>query len=293
MGIFLNGNSNPTRVIFNGNSNVGRVIFRHNNVDTVVWQKEIIVSGPPNPYFNGYTGLWYGSGFSSNTTDYYLSFSSDLSSNPLTLDDVELNSTNITSVTWFGSISIEHDDGDNGTTDTIVNYSDILPSMDVITQGSNTPCPPGFHMVKVSGLGLVYWLNWNGAMPPVLNTQVYNVNLADSYGHGHIYVDSADLTGYTNYEGGTIEDVNNSERPLYSTFCWIAPTGTVKSYVDAYIARQGWTGAQYSISNPSAKVMIDTSAFRLKFHDSNNTVWYSDWITGLGFGFAPFAIRPA
>lgn len=59
MGIFLNGSTtNPTRVVFNGNDNVGRVIFRHNNVDTVVWQKD------SNPFADGYT--LYGDYFLSN-----------------------------------------------------------------------------------------------------------------------------------------------------------------------------------------------------------------------------------
>lgn len=59
MGIFLNGSTtNPTRVVFNGNDNVGRVIFRHNNVDTVVWQKD------DNPFADGYT--LYGDYFLSN-----------------------------------------------------------------------------------------------------------------------------------------------------------------------------------------------------------------------------------
>mgnify|MGYP007111662461 CR=1 FL=1 len=60
MGIFLNGSTtNPTRVVFNGNDNVDRVIFRHNNVDTVVWQKD------GNPFADGYT--LYGDYFLSNT----------------------------------------------------------------------------------------------------------------------------------------------------------------------------------------------------------------------------------
>lgn len=60
MGIFLNGSTtNPTRVVFNGNDNVSRVIFRHNNVDTVVWQKD------GNPFADGYT--LYGDYFLSNT----------------------------------------------------------------------------------------------------------------------------------------------------------------------------------------------------------------------------------
>lgn len=59
MGIFLNGSTtDPTRVVFNGNDNVGRVIFRHNNVDTVVWQKD------SNPFADGYT--LYGDYFLSN-----------------------------------------------------------------------------------------------------------------------------------------------------------------------------------------------------------------------------------
>ena len=293
MGIFLNGGANPTRVVFNGNGNVGRVIFRHNNVDTVVWQKEVTVTGPSNPYFDGWTVLWYGSAFSSDTTDYQLNFNSNLASNPLTLDDVELNSTNITSVTWDGSVSIEYDEGDEGTVVRTVNYSDILPSMNVIMPGNNTACPSGFHMVRTTGAFLAGWLNLNGAIPSVLNVQTYTINLNDSFGHGAIYMDSASSTGYTNYEAGTITDVNNSERPTYSTFIWIAPTGTVASYIDAYIASQGWTNARYTISSmPSAEVTTDTSAFRLKFHDSNNTIWYSDWITGLGFGQASFTIRP-
>lgn len=60
MAIFLNGSTtNPTRVVFNGNDNVDRVIFRHNNVDTVVWQKD------SNPFADGYT--LYGDYFLSNT----------------------------------------------------------------------------------------------------------------------------------------------------------------------------------------------------------------------------------
>lgn len=60
MAIFLNGSTtNPTRVVFNGNDNVDRVIFRHNNVDTVVWQKNY------NPFADGYT--LYGDYFLSNT----------------------------------------------------------------------------------------------------------------------------------------------------------------------------------------------------------------------------------
>ena len=290
MGIFLNGGANPTRVIFNGNDNVGRVIFRHNNVDTVVWQKEVTVTGPSNPYFDGWTVLWYGSAFSSSTTDYQLNFNSNLASNPLTLDDVELNSTNITSVTWDGSVSIEYDDGEEYVTKSVA-YSDILPSMNVIMQGNSTACPSGFHMVRRTGTYLRDWLNLNGAIPSVLNVQTYIINLNDSFGHGAIYLDTD--TGYTNCESGDITDVNNSGRPTYSTFIWIAPTGTVASYVDAYIASQGWTDARYTISSmPSAEVTTDTSAFRLKFHDSNNKVWYSDWITGLGFGQASFTIRP-
>lgn len=60
MGIFLNGSTiNPARVVFNGNDNVDRVIFRHNNVDTVVWEKD------SNPFADGYT--LYGDYFLSNT----------------------------------------------------------------------------------------------------------------------------------------------------------------------------------------------------------------------------------
>lgn len=294
MGIFLNGSTtNPTRIVFNGNDNIGRVIFRHNNVDTVVWQKEITVTGASNPYFDGWTVLWYGSGFSSDTTDYQLNFSSNLASNPLTLDDVELNSTNITSTTWSGSVSISYDNGDEGTAVETVNYSDILPSMNVIMQGDLfTACPSGFHMVRTTGSMLANWLKLNGAIPLTINMQTYTTNLDDSYGHGRIYIDDASSTGYTNYESGTIEDVNDSHRSDYSTFCWIAPTGTVKSYIDAYIASKGWSDAKYTISTPSAKVTTNTSSFRLKFHDSNNKTWYSDWITGLGFGQAAFTIRP-
>lgn len=59
MAIFLNGSTaNPTRVVFNGNDNIDRVIFRHNNVDTVVWQKD------DNPFADGYT--LYGDYFLSN-----------------------------------------------------------------------------------------------------------------------------------------------------------------------------------------------------------------------------------
>ena len=295
MAIFLNGGANPTRVVFNGNGNIGRVIFRHNNVDTVVWQKEITVTGPTNPYFDGWTVLWHGSGFSSDTTDYQLNFSSNLASNPLTLDKIEFNSMNVTSTTWSGSVTITIDLGEEGTATRTVNYSDILPSMNVIMQGDLfTPCPSGFHLVRTADSMLTGWFNLNGCIPSVLNVQTYTVNLADSYGHGYIYINSSENVGYTNFESGTITDVNDSGRPTYSTFCWIAPTGTVKSYIDAYIARQGWTGAQYTVTSmPSAEVTTDTTAFRLKFHDSNNTVWYSDWITGLGWAQAAFTIKPA
>lgn len=293
MAIFLNGSTtNPTRIVFNGNDNIGRVIFRHNNVDTVVWQKEITVTGASNPYFDGLTVLWYGSGFSSDTTDYQLNFSSNLASNPLTLDDVELNSTNITSTTWSGSVSISYKNGDGRTVTETVNYSDILPSMNVIMQGDSfTACPSGFHMVRTTGSVLANWLKLNGAIPPTINVQTYITNLNDSYEHERIYINTASNTGYTNYESGTIKDVNDSHRAQYSTFCWIAPTGTVKSYIDAYIASKGWSKAKYTISKPSAKVTTNTSSFRLKFHDSNNKTWYSDWITRLGWGQAAFTIR--
>lgn len=60
----------------------------------------------------------------------------------------------------------------------------------------------------------------------------------------------------------------------------------------AFPEHPGWAVAEYTVSMPSAEVTTNTSAFRLKFHDSNNKVWYSDWITGLGFGQASFTIRP-